>query len=397
MDKLVCKILAVLFAVSSAPHFSYAGKRIPRKLPKTNYRTVGPGLPTQIIPPSVMSETIAKNSKAAPVKGLSFSQMEEALRKSMRTPPVLALSFEMRNGQPVSILPEEELRTYLNYAVPLAPVLTVYQKVQTLQATVGNEENFFLDLVNTYYSVHFSLFTPHVLALHEKIASLRSTETENKYLKRLEQLAARKEQVAQVFNKSIDSSQLRVRYLQDVDELTAKNFNPDALVLTVEQRMSPSLKRGLFRHLTGETKIRIKHQPYAVYRFKGPPDHLYELYTFLVNGNYLSSRMSLVIDHPRRSLFLYNFDGSVWLRVTPHEYVSQKRLHVHVNKILPFDFMEEDKLVQDRVLLNLSVPIEAPKRISGEEEPAETLEYLFFTQPAEQLKELPHVTVTEKR
>ena len=397
MDKFVCKILLISLAVIIAPNLSYGGK-IRKLKPRTGrYTTVGPELATRIIAPDVLTQEIKKSlSTSAPVSGPLFSSMADEIRRSMQTPPVLSLTLGIKDGAPASFLPQAELHTYLNYALPLAPLATVYQKVQTLQNMVANEENFFKDLVNVYYATHFSMFTPHVVRLHEQIASLRSPKIEKQYLERLETLVTRKEQVAQEFKKRTDSTQLRIRYLEDIDLITTENFNPNNLVLSVEQKMSPSLKRGLFRHLTGETKIRIKHQLYPVYHFKGPMDHLSELYTFLVNGNYLPSRLSLVIDRPRRSIFLYNFDGSVWLRVTPHEYVSVKRLHVHVNKILPFHFMENDKVVEDRILLNLFVPIEAPRHLEGEKIP-QLLEDFFFKQPAEQLRELPYVTTVEKR
>lgn len=400
MDKFVCKIVAVLFAVSIAPNLSHAGPKLPRKkaarLPRY-VTTVGPGLPTHIIPPSVVSEKFEKAaSELAPEQGPHFSTMEDAILQAMKQPPVLSLSFTFRDEVPVPILPKQEVRSYLDYAIPLAPLSVVHQKVRTLQLMVGNNENFFQYLANSYYYTHFSLFTPHVRRLHAKLASLRNLEIEKQYLERFERLAAWKEQVAQVFNKNTDSAQIRIRYLQDVDMITTENFNPDDLVLSVEQKMSPSLKRGLFRHLRGDATVRIKHQSYSIYNYRGPMEYLSNLYAFLVNENYLPSKLSLVIDHPTQSLFLYNFDGSAWLRVTPHEYASAKHLHVHVNKILSFPFMEDDKVIEDRILLNLSIPIATPKRLP-EGDPEQVLRYLFLEQPAEQLKQLPYVTVLDKK
>lgn len=397
MGKSEYRIFILLCVSISMPFSLYGGPRFPKKVAraKTRYITVGPDVPGHILAPSVLSKEVHESiSLTAPVKGRSFSAMEEAVRKAMQQPPLLSLSLELRGDTPVAVLPNEELRRYLMYAIPLAPLSIVYQKVRVLQSSVANEENFFLETVNTYYAVHFSLFTPHVLELHKRINALNDPATEQSYLTRLEQLVARKDQLARTFNKSMDSAQLRIRYLQDIDTITPENFNPDDLVLSVEQRMTPSLKKSLFGHLSGQTKIRIKHQPYDIYRFKGPADHLFEFYMFLVNGNYLNNRMSLTIDRARRSLFLYNFDESVWLRVTPHEYASAKRLHVHVNKIVPFTFLEEDKFVQDRVLLNLSVPVEPPKRLPDNID--HTLQFLFFEQPAQQLAALPRVTVTVK-
>ena len=399
MDKFVCKILVVLFAVSIAPDLSYAGPKRPRKVPSVAHpKTVGPEIVSSIVPPSVVSKEVARSLKKnlAPIQGPLFSSMEDAILRSMLEPPVLSLTFTFRDGVPVSILPKQEILTYIDYAIPLAPLLTVHNKVHTLQLAVGNQENFFQYLANAYYFTHFSKFTPHVRRLHAKLSSLHDLELEKKYLARFEQLVVRKEQVALAFNKNADSAQIRIRYLKDIDSITAKNFDPDQLILSVEQRMSPSLRRGLFRHLRGDSKVRIKHQSYNVYNFRGPLEYLSNLYTFLVNENYLPSRMTLLIHNPSGSLFLYNFDKSAWVRMTTHEYGSAKHLHVHVEKILPFSFMVEDKVVPDRIVLNLSIPIATPKQLPEGIPPQQALRDLFFEQPVQQLKELPYVTVIEQ-
>ena len=237
--------------------------------------------------------------------------------------------------------------------------------------------------------------TPHTRALFDRVAAQRNPEFEQRFLDRLALLAHVKDQVAAAFSKKLDSTQIRIRYIHDLDFLTAENFHPEDLLISVEQKMSPSLKRNLFSYLTGETKIKINHQPYRIFNFKGPLNKIEELYQFLVLGKSRSKQMYLTIDHPRRALFLYNADKSIWLRVTPHEFSYIKKLHLHVHTALPFTIKVGDLFIKDRVLLNLSIPVATPKELpDGPRD--EVLYNLFVGDPAERLRQLPGVTVLEK-
>lgn len=357
----------------------------------------------KLITPAVIPSFLTDSSVYLPQdfylnKALTAEQTETFLNlisKAIFTPPELSLEDARRNGELMLTLSRPELLRYIDYALPLAPINEVHTQVQQIQAIVDNTDNFFLPLAKSYYFHHFSMSTPHVKALLARVSQQHDPAFEARFLERLEFLVKMKNQVAATFHKKLDSAQIRIRYIHDLDFLTPQNFKPEDLLISVEQGMYPSLKRGLFSHITGETKVRINHKPYRIFNFKGPLEHIEELYQYLVNGKTAVSRMFLTIDHPRRALFLYNSDKSIWLRVTPHEFSSVKKLHLHVHTALPFEFRLNDKFIEDRVLLNLSIPVAPPKKLpAGDVD--EILYNLFVRDPARKLRSMPIVTVREK-
>lgn len=363
--------------------------------------TTRAGNPFKVLPPLIMRESAAN----AVIKGMvdarlassaaATAQMQRAVANTVILPPELSLTAGLRNGLPTYTLTRPELQRYIDYALPLAPITEIYPNVRLLQQSVDNTDNFFLPLVRSYYYRHFSMGTPHVRALLNRVAQQNDPAFEARFLERLQFLTSVKDQVATSFSKKFDSTQIRIRYIHDLDFLTADNFKPEDLLISVEQKMSPALRRNFFNHITGETKFKINHTPYRVFNFKGPLGKIDELYQFLVNGYTRNTQMHLTIDHPRRALFLYNADKSIWLRVTPHEFSSVKKLHLHVHTALPFVFKVGDHFTEDRVLLNLSVPVATPKQLP-EGDKNEVLYNLFVKGPAERLRARPDVTVIEK-
>lgn len=362
--------------------------------------TTHAGVPFQLVPPLVLRDTAANAIVAGMVKTQLTTvpaQLQRSIINTLVTPPTLNLTAGLREGRPTYTLQHMELQRYIDYALPLAPVTEIYPKVQLLQQSVDNTDNFFLPLVKSYYYRNFAMGTPHVRSLLLRVSQQNDPEFEKRFLERLEFLTEVKAQAAQAFSKKLDSTQIRIRYIHDLDFLTAQNFKPEDLLLSVEQKMSPSLKRNIFSYITGETKIKINHTPYRIFNFKGPLEKIDKLYIYLVNGpNNRNPQMFLTIDHPRRAIFLYNADKSIWLRVTPHEFSSFKKLHLHMHTALPFTFKVDDKFVKDRVLMNLSIPVATPKRLPQEGDRDEILYNLFVGGPAERLRALPNVTVLEK-
>lgn len=365
------------------------------------FLTTRAGLPYKLIPPAVVSSGMADISlqKIAAVQlanpTISADQLQRSITQAILTPPQLNLTSGLRNGQTTYTLTRDELQRYIDYALPLAPITQIYPQVRLLQQSVDNTDNFFLPLVKSYYYRNFAMGTPHVRALLAHVAQQNNPEFEARFLERLEFLTQVKDQVAAAFSKKFDSTQIRIRYIHDLDFLTAENFKPEDLLISVEQKMSPSLKRNFFSHITGETKLKINRIPYRIFNFKGPLEKIDELYKFLVNGYTRATQMHLTIDHPRRAIFLYNADKSIWLRVTPHEYSYVKKLHVHMHTALPFTFQIGEQFVQDRVLLNLSIPIATPKRLP-ENDREQFLQDLFVGNPAQKLRALPDMDVIEK-
>jgi len=370
--------------------------------------TTKAGVPYKVVLPSLLQPMVAnaitKGAQATVpaivpgtqnIEQLIAAHVENAAMLASAGPIELNLTQGLRNGTPTYTVTHDELSRYLNTTLPNAPVTKVHQQLLHLQTKVDNTENFFLPLVKSFYFHNFAMGTPHTRALFERVAAQKNPEFEQRFLERLALLAYVKDQVATAFSKKLDSTQIRIRYIHDLDFLTAENFHPEDLLISVEQKMSPALKRNLFSHLTGETKIKINRQPYRIYNFKGPLSQIEELYKFLVLGNSRSQQMYLTIDHPRRALFLYNADKSVWLRVTPHEFSSIKKLHLHVHRALPFTIKINDLFVKDRVLLNLSIPVASPKELP--EGPRDEVLYnLFVGDPVEKLRKLPGITVLEK-
>ena len=365
------------------------------------FLTTRAGLPYKLIPPAVVSSGMADISlqKIAAVQlanpTISADQLQRTITQAILTPPQLNLTSGLRNGQTTYTLTRDELQRYIDYALPLAPITQIYPQIQLLQKSVDNTDNFFLPLVKSYYYRNFAMGTPHVRALLAHVAQQNDPGFEARFLERLEFLTQVKDQVATAFSKKFDSTQIRIRYIHDLDFLTADNFKPEDLLISIEQKMSPALKRNFFNHITGETKLKINHTPYRIYNFKGPLEKIEELYQFLVNGYARPKQMYLTIDNPRRALFLYNEDKSIWLRVTPHEFSSLKKLHLHVHTALPFTFKLNDQFVQDRILLNLSIPIATPKRMP-EGDRNEVLYNLFVRNPAQKLRSMSHIIVLEK-
>ena len=349
-------------------------------------------------PPLISAETIIPTAastagKLTPAIATETAQLQRNITQAVVAPPLLHLKRVYRNGGSMRILPRDQLDLYLDYAFPRASLTKIHQNVRTLQSQVDNTNNFFLTLVRDYYYRHFTMGTPHTKALFERIADMHNPGVEIKFLQRLEELVAQKTQIAEMFSKGKRSPQIRIRYIHDLDFLTAENFRPNELLISVEQRMSTSMKRGLFSYLNGGSSILIKHRPYRIYRFSGPLDHLSDFYTYLVNGDYRTHEMLLTIDYPRRALFLHNADKTVWLRVTPHEYEKPNQLHVHLHKEMPLTYFNGDHVVKDRFSLNFAIPLEKPRDWFTPEEAFK----IFVQNPAQKLRTLPNVTIIEKK
>lgn len=230
----------------------------------------------------------------------------------------------------------------------------------------GTETSLFPIFIRQYYGQHFGVVSPHLQKLFHKIGSLQDHEIQTRIIKRLRYLVQNKHALALAALPTntptiLPAKLFRVRYLADINTLTAENFAEDMLVLSIERRMSPQPEKDLpLRHITGNSVVKIKNQLFPVYQFNAPLDTLPNLYRFLLNGK-KKQPFTVVFDEEGQSMALFNHDHTVWIRISPHEYSSPERLHIHVNELRDVSFTNSHGVeTWERVNINLSVPIATP-------------------------------------
>ena len=311
------------------------------------------------------------------------------------TPPPLAIQQLYRKGKPIVILPKKDLVRQIDYFTnQQVPLERINKYVHGLQKHFDNRENFFEILARTYYNRHFTVLTPNIDDLIIHISYLQNPALEARFLKRLKQLTEYRPKIAQEFPNIDPKHNMRVRYINDIDNLTPENFDETKLVLAIEQFLRPSTKRTLYRHIRGNSTFTIgKNKEFRVYNYNGPTEYIPNLYRYLVNGNDALIGMTLVLDTARNSLLLYNYDKTIWLRVTPHEYKDPDHLHVHVHKLIKQGIIVNKREHYEPVLLNLSIAIKRPNDIPLDEE---NLYKAFIDRPFKQLQSTPQIQVITK-
>lgn len=260
----------------------------------------------------------------------------------------------------VSSLIEEDLTRQGNH------ILNTLHHIWRLQDRYGNH-NLFSIFIRQYYSLNFGVVSPHLQTLFNKLGALENRDLELRVTKRLRYLAQNKDLLAQALLEDdiakLPTKAFRVRYLTDIGQLSAENFREENLVLSIERRMSPNPDKDFpIRHVSGHALVPIHQDAYSVYGFNAPLDQITSLYRFLLNGKKKGQQMTVIFDEKGKSMAIFNHDKSLWLRISPHEYSSPQRLHIHLNELRPVTFTNTYGVEkQERVNFNLSVPLSVPE------------------------------------
>lgn len=215
-------------------------------------------------------------------------------------------------------------------------------QVWEIQNKYGNHNLFSLFALR-FYVQQFGLVTPHLNKLFKQVARLNNRRVEAAFTSQMRFLAANQTRILKTLTPhKIPKSSIRIRYTQDADKITAQNFNPNKLVLSVEQRMNPLPEKDFpVRHVSAQSVLEAASGRYAVYQYAGPTDLIPPLYRYLLNGP-RRAPVTIVFDEENKSLAMYNADKTLWLRVTPHEYENPDKLHIHLNEQRTVSFTDEN-------------------------------------------------------
>lgn len=264
------------------------------------------------------------------------------------------------------------------------------QRLRLLQANYAATDFFQLYAV-AYYRKHFTRLTPHLYDFFGKVGRENNPELEDRLAKRIQFLADNKLRFAEQQKIPDLGKKLRLRYLRNVSEVNAENFDEKALVYSFERQLNPADPSAELHHIKAETTVKIDGRRVPVYRFSQNLKHLPELYRFLLAPDTHKSRLYAVVDYKSRNLAVYNTNRTLWLRVSPHEFANRRQLHVHLNqqRTLPL-VLENGQTVQEHILWNLSIPIdEAAAR------GADNLYKTFVLDPVKEFQKNSRVAVTE--
>lgn len=246
-----------------------------------------------------------------------------------------------------------------------------------LQNQYGNRNMFGL-LVLRFYVQEFGLITPHLNKLFKHVAHLNDKGAEIRFIARMRFLAQNQQHILrEISDRKLPQANIRIRYTEDVDKLTAQNFNERKLVLSVEQHMNPAEGKDFpVRHVNAQSVFETPGSRFAVYQYAGPTDLIPNLYRYLLNNTDKRAPFTIVFDEKAKSIALYNKDKTLWLRITPHEYENPKKLHIHLNEQRTVTFTDETGRPRtETVNVNLSIPLLPPDNLPAHPKAAQQFLY----------------------
>lgn len=291
--------------------------------------------------------------------------------------------------------PETKIKNLL--AATPNPSLVLPQ-IWDIQNKYGNH-NLFGVLAMRFYVQEFGLVTPHLNKLFKQVARLNNHRIETAFLGQMRFLATNQNRILRALTShKIPQSNIRIRYTADVDKITAQNFNAQKLVLSVEQRMNPVEEKDFpVRHVNAQSVLEAASGQYAVYQYAGPTDLIPTLYRYLLNGP-RRAPVTLVFDEENKSLAMYNADKTLWLRVTPHEYETPKKLHIHLNEQRTVSFTDANGHKHTvPVNVNLSIPLLPPDNLPSEKTAAQRFLYeKLVLHPVKSLQGDKRVTIERR-
>ena len=322
------------------------------------------------------------------------SRLERAVGKQMlSTMPPLLPRIITRHGVQRVILPRANLIDQIHFLEKQNfPIVRIHQYVAELESCMDNKENFFELLAVTYYRNHFKAFTPNLDQFFKKVASLNDPVLEQRVLNRMQQLVQYRGQIAEHFPMLDTDHAIRVRYANDIPTLTAENFEEEDLLLSVEQNLNATTKKTLYRHIRGNSTFSVgktQKQTFRIHNYDGPTEYLPILYRYLVNGEDSQMDMYLVHDTDTKTMLLYNYDLSAWMRISPHEYKDVDHLHIHIHKRVRTEITVNNRPQIEPILINISIPVSSS--FSNFALSEEELYNLFVLKPIQQMKSNNHI------
>lgn len=308
---------------------------------------------------------LSKQTLRASVQNPAASQQLSRTAKKVQRG---ALRAKLNTGAsvPGSILkrlpwdPELKIREIVqNFPAPKLFLPAVWE----IQQEYGNH-NLTALAAKRYYKEHFGLLTPHLHRLFDKIASFQLPGLERRFFTRMQFLAENQRFIVpKISRAAVKPGNIRMRYLTDVGKLTPKSFKEEDLILSVEQAMSPAEQTNVsIRHINGRTSFQVGPNIYEIYEYMGPIDYIPNLYRFLLTNDKPRAPMTIIFDEGAKSLAMYNEDKTLWVRVTPHEYESPKKLHIHLNEQRQIKFVDSNGFEREETVnINLSIPLAIPE------------------------------------
>lgn len=253
--------------------------------------------------------------------------------------------------------------------------------------------------IRQYYAKEFGDISPHMDIFFKQLSTIQDKDIELKITKRIYYLARNKQLIgAAVFPYSrkspFEQKNFRVRYLNNMDKITADNFDEKSLVLSIERRMTPNPYHDLpIRHINGRSTIKLDQQTYPLFFYNGPFDDLGSLYYFLLNGSKTSQKVSFVLDEDSKAMIMLNQDRTLWLRISSHEFMNPQNLHVHLNQLRSVSFINKNGVEsEERINLNLSIPLAAPPDVPLSK-PRDFLYKQMVSAPIRRFEQNPNVTI----
>lgn len=331
-------------------------------------------------------------------RGILKAHLERAIAKrSISLPPLMPKTVKYPGKNLVFLPPNQLIDRIRLLEQQNLPIIKIHQYVKDIEPYFDNRENFFEILANTYYKNHFKVFTPNMDSLFKKVASLNNPALEKRVLTRIQKLIENRPFLAAKFRGIDPERAIRIRYANDAQTLTAENFEEDDLLLSVEQNLRASTQKTLCRHIRGNSTFSVgKKQPqlFHIYDYKGPTEYLPLLYRYLVNADDYQMDMYLVHDTNIKTLLLYNYDLSTWMRISPHEYKDADNLHLHIHKRIKTEIIVNQRPHIEEVLINISIPLSSS--LAHFDVTQEDLYNLFIVKPVQQMKANHHIHIIER-
>lgn len=313
------------------------------------------------------AESLAKRQEALELNQLSEQfglRVQERIIKKNSKENRLRRKELRRQLQQEQLLQNKDfkLKEALTNIIERQPddIIAALYDMRKMRRKRGDDANpdYFQLFATIYYKKHLKTLTPHMYEFFGRIAKTHANSLEKEVILRMKDLFAQKSALLTkgLHNAKVDH--LRLRYLKNVGKLNDLNFNPDDLIFAYEQKISALDPNFSIRHINANTKIYIGKERIPLIQYDYDLARITELYKQLLNKDGSAQDLTVVFDQKTRNLAIYNKDKQVWLRITPHEYASVNRLHIHLNEVRHIKCQAPDGTQFDgRVMFNVSIPI----------------------------------------
>lgn len=340
------------------------------------------------IPPTGFSPT-SKKAREAFFKG---QKLKDAARVRI-LPQVNSGKYAKKHTGRLPFDPAKKVEQLLDENASPVDALKALWRLEDLY----HGKHFFKVFSTAYYKRNFTVITPHLRELFAKTEQLGNRDLEIRLIKRMRFLSENRDNFRAAFAPDSFKAGIRMRYVKDIGRLTPEGFNARDLAFSFERKMNPMQPRAAVRHVNAHSQFPVGKNFYPVYEFGGPPEYLPNLYRYLVNGKNLRADITMIFDPNARSLAVYNNDKSLWLRITPHEYASPQRLHIHLNEMRTGSVTSNLGLsAQETVHFNLSIPLAEPQQLPKDVKPEDYLYEQFVLRPVKHFRGDAHVTIIER-